>query len=350
MAEAFDTAKYRDSQVEAFLERIPQGKPTVIEFGGKPFGDYHASRVLPGYDPDVKADIVRTVHGELDTRAPDGSVITMAVHAKDILARPDGRRPAARIRGDYGITYGEEVFRLSEEARTRFGIDVANVAITSTPAMLSDIGREYLSAFQQRLAHEFNTVRVLPEIDGYPHIPVMKVVGELTQAEAITSPDESELIISPGGGSGKFSVAITEMAHKLTANRNPHYIKFETFPVFHLPVDHPLNVAFKAATVDLGNELVRLNNGETNYDKDVGNFQLLKTLLAAFPDLETSLRAYNEPTDMGVNVIEKGIIDAKAVGEACRSEIRRRVERYLREASNGQEDDDVASRASKLLG
>lgn len=349
MTEAFDTNRYRDRQVEAFLGRIPYGKPTVVEFGGKPFGDYHASRVLPGYDPDVKADIVKAVHSELATRSKGGAAITMAVHAKDVLARPDGRRPSARIRGDYGITYGEEVFRLADEARTRFGIYIANVAITSTPLALSDVGSEYIQLFQQRLEEEFSVVRVLPEIENYPDVHPDKIVSELTKVQPITAPEESEIIVSPGGGSGKFSVAITELAHKMSRNEAPHYIKFETFPVFHLPVDYPLNVAFKAATLDLANELVQLSNGDTNYDKDVGNFRLLQALIKEFPEINTALRDFKEPTDMGVNVIESGISDHKMVEIACFEEVCRRIARYQKEADNGEEDEDVAVKARELL-
>mgnify|MGYP000867219912 CR=1 FL=1 len=349
MAEtAFDTARYREQQVAAFSARIPFDSPTVIEFGGKPFGDYHATRVLPGYDPDVKAGIIRSVHSELSSRSLGGAVITMAVHAKDLLAHPDGRRPNARIRGDYGVTYDVEVFRMAEEARNRFGIDIANVAITATPRVLSKTGDDFIRSYSEKLGEEFDKVVILPEIAGYPYLPPENVIGELTSAEAIAKPYQSELVVSPGGGSGKFSVAVTEIAHKLKAGVSPQYIKFETFPVFHLPTTHPLNKAFIAATADLANELVELDNGETNYDKDIGNFALLQNLLAAFPDVQTPMRSFGRPTDMGVNVIESGIVDAEAIRAACDQEIVRRTRRYLAEIIGGNESQIALDNIQRL--
>ena len=337
METAFNTAAYREAQVNAFSQNIPDARPTIIEFGGKPFGDYHASRVLPGYDPDVKAGIIRDVHSELSRRTIGGTCITIAVHAKDILSPPDSRRPAARIRGDYGITYDAELFRMTGEARQVHRIPIANVAITSTPRKLSPQNEEMIGEFRKKLDQEFDTVRILPEIDDYPYVPQSKVVSELTQAQPIAAIPQSELIVSPGGGSGKFSVAVTELAHKLNQGESPHYIKFETFPVFHMPPRHPLNRAFIAATVDLKNELVELDNGLTNYDKDVGNFSLLQTLLKAFPNVKTPMRFFENPTDMGVNVIETGIRDEVAVAEACRVEVERRIARYTREVDEGKE-------------
>jgi uncharacterized protein (UPF0371 family) len=346
--QAFNTELYRILQLEAFRDRIPYGEPTLVEFGGKPFGDYHASRVLPGYDPDVKAGIIRDVYSELSSRALGGAVITIAVHAKDILLPPDGRRPGARIRGDYGITYDQEVLRMTDEARSLHNIPISNVAITSLPGQLSHQNAELLGVFKQALKQDFDVVRTLPEIDRYPDIHPGKVVGELTKADPISSAKTSELVVSPGGGSGKFSVAVTGIAHKLLSGLNPHYIKFETFPVFHLPVNHPLNIAFLAATVDLGNELVLLENGETNYDKDVGNFRLLKTLLSQFPSTPSPMNDFELPTDMGVNVIEKGIVNHDAVARACNAEVARRRARYEGEVASGYENPSILSRMTVI--
>lgn len=349
-SKVFDNTKYRDNQVDAFLKRINNGAPTVIEFGGKPFGDYHAARVLPGYDPDVKAGIIRDVHEELSTNSSGGSVITIAVHAKDLLAPPDGRRPATRIRGDYGIGYDEELLRMTHEARDKFGIAIGNVAITCLPQNISERNEDYLGIYQERLGREFDVVRLLPEIDGYPYIPQDRIVADLTQADSISTAQQSQIVVSPGGGSGKFSTAVTELAHMMQRGETPGYIKFETFPVFRLPIDHPLNLAFIASTADLCNELVKLECGDTNYDKDVGNFELLKGLAAAFePDRSRLLRSFSSPTDMGVNVIETGILHEGGVAEACRNEIRRRLERYNQEVSSGLENPDTTARVSQLV-
>lgn len=328
----FDTEKYYTHQVDAFIDRIVPDCPTIIEFGGKPFGDYHASRVLPGYDPDIKAAIIRDVYLEIGN-----SVVAMAVHARDILAAPNGRRPSRRIRGDYGITYDQEALRMTDEARRVHGIELSAIALTAMPHVLSAENSDYIASYTQRLSKEFDVVRVLPEIPHYPNIASSTVVEDLTKAKPLTTADQGLIIISPGGGSGKFSVAITEIAHKLAWNVAPNFIKFETFPVFNLPADHPLNRAFAAATADLGNQIVKLSSGETNYDKDVGNLALLQTLLSEYPQIRTPMAGYMQPTDMGVNVIETGIIDSSLIEKACTEEISRRIKRYREEVSAGNE-------------
>jgi uncharacterized protein (UPF0371 family) len=344
MSQGFDTARYYEAQMAAFTERIIPDHPTIIEFGGKPFGDFHASRVLPGYDPDVKAAIVRDVHTELGN-----NVITMAVHARDILAAPNGRRPGKRIRGDYGITYEEEALRMADEARQRHGIPIAALAITATPPVLSSENADFMSAYTERLEAGFDTIRILPELPGYPNISERDIVDSLTRTDPITAGDQSIMVVSPGGGSGKFSVAITEMAHKLASNHVPNFLKFETFPVFRLSAIHPLNRAFIAATADLGNEIVELENGLTNYDKDIGNFTLLKTLLSQFPDAVTPMAFHREPTDMGVNVIEAGITDEDIVANACKLEIKRRIKRYETEVANSKEHPHTIAIATSML-
>lgn len=328
----FDTQEYYEVQMARFRERILPGNQTVIEFGGKPFGDYHASRVLPGYDPDIKAEIIKDVHEELDN-----NILTIAVHSRDVLAAPDGRHPTRRIRGDYGLTYDEEVFRMTEQARKEFNIPISAAAITATPNLLSGDNEEFIASYTEKLKREFDTVRVLPAVEGYPAIPDDQIVNVLTHEQAISEADQNIMILSPGGGSGKFGVAITEIAHKLKEGRTPNFIKFETFPVFGLPAEHPLNRAFIASTADLDNKLVSLAGGQTNYDKDVGNFALLKSLLDQFPHIKTAMHLHKEPVEMGVNVLEAGITNEAIVVQACFGEIERRIERYEREISNGHE-------------
>lgn len=340
----FDTAKYYETQMERFQERILPDQQTVIEFGGKPFGDYHASRVLPGYDPDIKAQIIKGVHEELGN-----NTLAISVHSRDILAAPDGRHPTRRIRGDYGVTYDEEVLRMTEQARDEFDISISAAVVTATPQLLSEDNEEFIASYSEKLGRDFDIVRVLPAIEGYPRIPANRISSELTQEQAVSEPDQSIVVLSPGGGSGKFNVAVTEIAHKLKAGKTPNFIKFETFPVFGLPADHPLNRAFIAATADLANELVLLDSGQTNYDKDVGNFSLLKSLLGQFPHAKTVMHDYSEPVEMGVNVIESGITNEAIVVQACFGEMERRIERYQREIANGQESSATLHAARNTL-
>jgi uncharacterized protein (UPF0371 family) len=299
--------------------------------------------VLPGYDPDIKARILGSLCSDLaDVK------IAMAINARDILGQPNGRRIAKRIRGDSGETYDDEVLRLIEQANNQFNLPFRTVALTSTPSKLSSENQQALGEYLVRLKKEGLETHVLRQIPGYPNLAPETVVDDLTQDEPIS--DGGHLIVvSPGGGSGKFSVAITEIAHNLVAGRNPNFTKFETFPVFKLSPHHPLNMAFLAATADLPNDLVELHNGDTNYDKDVGNLALLQTLLTRFPDRESPLRRFQIPTDMGVNVIETGILDEIAVDEACDSEMKRRVERYETEYAKGQESIETVMRARRYF-
>lgn len=342
---SFDTDKYLSAQLAAFDAKIAAtDQPLVIEFGGKPFGDYHAARVLPGYDPDTKAAILRNLSRSL------GNVsITMAINAQDVLAPPDGRRIAKRIRGDTGLRYDEEAIRLVHQAREEFNIPVNSITLSVTPDDMSSENADYVAAYKEKVLAsdiDFHTSRKVP---GYPFVTKQDVVRELTASPAISAPDQHALILSPGGGSGKFGVAIGELAHKLVAGGNPNFVKFETFPVFKLPMDHPLNLAFLAATADLPNELLRTESGLTNYDKDVENLALLQTLLAAAGRTDSPMHQFIEPTDMGVNVIEQGIIDDDGVNEACHQEIIRRCVRYSDEAGEGDERTATIKRTEQYL-
>lgn len=332
--------------MEAFRERMQSGEEQVIEFGGKPFGDYHASRVLPGYDPDVKARILQDLTAELGTGAV---TIAMSLHAQDVLLSPDGRRISRRIRGDSGLRYDDEVISLVDQARSRFDLPVHSVVLSSLPKNLSAQNEDYVGAYTERLEAEGLTVKTIHRIEGYPFLSVGSV-GETLARNGRPSDTDHMIVISPGGGSGKFGVAVTDIAHKLRGGGNPNFVKFETFPVFGLPVEHPLNLAFLAATADLPNELTRTTCGKTNYDKDVQNLGIVKTLMMEHPELESPLHEFSEPTDMGVNVIESGIVDEQLVTQACHEEIARRIQRYKSERASGDETTQTLMRTQQYLG
>lgn len=336
---AFDSDQYFVEQMVEFRERIPQEGATIIEFGGKPFGDYHASRVLPGYEPDLKAEIIQSLVHELGAAS-----LVFAINARDILEMPDGRRVSRRIRGDSLLTYDDELFRITDQARDQFGLPVSDAVLTVVPPDLSEQNQDFLGRYTERLSGHFDGVHRLPMIAGYPNdILPPTIVDMLTQAPPIAG-GRNMIVMSPGGGSGKFSVAITEIAHCLQQGTVPAFIKFETFPVFGLPMTHPLNRAFLAATADLPNELTELSNGMTNYDKDVQNLGLLRQLINLFPELDTSGLRFELPTDMGVNVIERGITDEELVADACKEEILRRIRRYEREIIEGNETTETLNR------
>lgn len=335
----FDSDHYFVEQMLEFRERIPQSGITIIEFGGKPFGDYHASRVLPGYEPDLKAEIIQSLVHELGATS-----LVFAINARDILDMPDGRRISRRIRGDSSLTYDEELFRITDQAREEFDLPVSDAVLTVVPANMTEQNKDFLGNYTERLCGYFDGVHQLPMIDGYPNDILPPTITEnLTQAPSISS-GRNMIVMSPGGGSGKFSVALAEIAHNLQQGEVPTFIKFETFPVFSLPMNHPLNQAFLAATADLPNELTELTNGMTNYDKDVQNLMLLQQLISLFPELDTSRLRFEQPTEMGVNVIERGITDENLVSRACREEIKRRIKRYTQEIMDGNESAETLNR------
>ena len=329
----------------AFSNHMISGDVQVIEFGGKPFGDHHAERVLPGYDPNIKARILKELQSSL------GNVtMTLALHAQDVITPPDGRRPSQRIRGDSGLRYDEEILRLVDQSRDQFDLTVDSVTLTSLPSRISQRNQDYIANYIEMLGRHDLAVNIIDRIPGYPLLDPNVVDTTLTQFDPIGAMDQHVIIASPGGGSGKFCVAVTEIAHKLKAGKNPNFTKFETFPVFNLRQDHPLNMAFLAATADLPNQLLVTGDGKTNYDKDVQNLTILKQLLRKYPDIDSPLRQFFEPGDMGVNVIETGITDEALVTKACLEEIVRRLERYSRELADGDEYPDTVTRTRKYLG
>jgi uncharacterized protein (UPF0371 family) len=341
--DSFDTNAYYTAQMQHFEMRVSKGDSQIIEFGGKPFGDFHAARVLPGYDPDIKARILGDLTLEL------GNVsIAMTLHAQDVLCAPDGRRTAQRIRGYTGLRYDSEVIRLADQSRNTFGLPLETVVLTSVPSSLSAQNIEYINEYTERLVSEGLTVKKIGQIAGYPWIEVNNIIDTLTQFEPVSEQDHL-IVISPGGGSGKFCVAATDIAHRLIRGGNPNFIKFETFPVFSLPTSHPLNVAFLAATADLPNELVTTVDNQTNYDKDVQNLSILKAVISHFPNLNSPLRNFTDPTDMGINVITEGIVNSDAITNACLKEIIIRIKRYSTELENGDEDESTVARTVKYL-
>lgn len=200
-----------------------------------------------------------------------------------------------------------------------------------------------LYEYKNRLDAEGINIKIIGSIYGYPFLEVDNILETLTQNDPVSS-TEHLIVISPGGGSGKFGVVVTELAHKLKQGGTPNFVKFETFPVFRLPIDHPLNEAFIAATADLKNELVATGNGDTNYDKDIQNFAILKSLISHYPGLDSPIHNFIGPTDMGVNVIEAGIINETLVAIACIEEITRRIARYQSEFLNGRETSETIMR------
>jgi uncharacterized protein (UPF0371 family) len=323
----FDNEKYLEAQTREIMSRVRcAGDATVyIEFGGKAYDDQHAARVLPGYDPNNKVYLLKELSNSFE--------IVIAVSARDIL------KP--RIRGDSQLFYDSETLRIVNLLRDAANIHIRYGVVTMWPHEPDPWEEERLEAFLAR-AYEMLNVRFLRHglIRNYPSTSVLLNHQNFATCPKMHIPSKHVLVFSPGGGSGKFSFCLSQLISDFLNQKNSVYLKFETFPVFKLPPIHPLNLAFVAATADLGNKLINEGKtGLTTYDKDLENFQLLKGALRLYspnPHINPMIQ-YQYPSDMGVNRIVDGFIDEQIIVEASREEIHRRAKRYEEEISRGIE-------------
>lgn len=309
----FDNEKYLKMQSEHIRQRIEQfDHKLYLEFGGKLFDDYHASRVLPGFAPDSKLRMLMQLS--------DQAEIIIVISAKDIEKN--------KVRGDLGITYDSDVLRLMDSFRNR-GMYVGSVVITQYS------GQESALLFKKRLENLHINVYIHYNIAGYPsNIPLIVSDEGYGKNEYIKTTRPLVIVTAPGPGSGKMATCLSQLYHEHKRGIHAGYAKFETFPIWNLPLKHPVNLAYEAATADL-NDINMIDPfhleayGETtvNYNRDVEIFPVLNTIFEKI----YGKSPYKSPTDMGVNMAGNCICDDEACKEASRQEI---VRRYF-EALNG---------------
>ena len=302
----FDNEKYLKMQSEHIRERIGQfDNKLYLEFGGKLFDDYHASRVLPGFEPDSKLRMLMQLS--------DQAEIVIVISAADIDKN--------KMRGDLGITYDEDVLRLID-AFTERGLYVGSVCITRYA------GQESADHFKKRLEKLGIKVYFHYSIPGYPsNIPLIVSDEGYGKNEYIETTRPLVVITAPGPGSGKMATCLSQLYHEYKRGVAAGYAKFETFPIWNIPLKHPVNLAYEAATADL-NDVNMIDPfhleayGETtvNYNRDVEIFPVLQ---AMFEKIMGEC-PYKSPTDMGVNMAGNCIVDDEACCEASRQEIIRR--------------------------
>ncbi len=302
----FDNDKYLKTQSEHIRERINKfGGKLYLEFGGKLFDDFHASRVLPGFAPDSKVNMLLQLKEQAE--------IVIVINAADIEKN--------KIRGDLGITYDLDVLRLIDAFRN-IGLLVGSVVMTryqSQPA--ADAFCKRLEALEIKVYHHYS-------IDGYPS-DIEKIVSDdgFGRNDYIETTRSLVVITAPGPGSGKMATCLSQLYHEHKRGINAGYAKFETFPIWNLPLKHPVNLAYEAATADL-NDINMIDPfhleayGETtiNYNRDV---EIYPVLAAIFEQIYSEC-PYKSPTDMGVNMAGCCIVDDDACCEASRQEIIRR--------------------------
>lgn len=302
----FDNEQYLRSQSQHIQQRIAQfGGKLYLEFGGKLFDDYHASRVLPGFQPDSKIRML--------AQMKDKAEIIISISAGDIEKN--------KVRGDLGITYDSDVLRLIDAFRA-MGLYVGSVVVTQYS------GQAAADAFQARLERlEVKVYRHYP-IAGYPHNITHIVSDEgYGKNQYIETQRPLVVVTGPGPGSGKMATCLSQLYHDYRRGISAGYAKFETFPVWNLPLKHPVNLAYEAATADLDDvnmidpfHLQAYGQTTVNYNRDVEIFPVL----AAIFEKITGRCPYQSPTDMGVNLAGSCIFDDEAVKQAACQEIVRR--------------------------
>ncbi|WP_251445285.1 DUF1846 domain-containing protein [Vermiculatibacterium agrestimuris] len=327
----FDNEKYLETQSARIRERIAQfGGKLYLEFGGKLFDDYHAARVLPGFAPDSKIRML--------SQLKDQAEVVIAINAADIEKN--------KVRGDLGITYDVDVLRLIDAFRAMDFL-VGGVVITRYDHQAA------AKAFQHRLEELGVKVCRHYPIAGYPHnIPLIVSDEGYGKNQYMETTRPLVVVTAPGPGSGKMAVCLSQLYHEYRRGIKAGYAKFETFPIWNLPLNHPVNLAYEAATADLNDvnmidpfHLAAYGETTVNYNRDVEVFPVLSNMFETI----TGESPYKSPTDMGVNMVGNCIVDDEAVCAAARQEILRRYYDALCERRQGRCGDDVVYKLELLM-
>ncbi len=327
----FDNNKYLLMQSEHIKERISQfGGKLYLEFGGKLFDDYHASRVLPGFEPDSKLKMLLQLKESVE--------IVIVINASDIEKN--------KRRSDLGITYDVDVLRLIECFKS-IGLYVGSVVLTRFNTQVSAV------AFQKRLEQLGIKVYKHYNIDGYPS-DVSKIVSDegYGKNEYIQTTKELVVVTAPGPGSGKMATCLSQLYHEHKKGIQSGYAKFETFPIWNLPLTHPVNLAYEAATADLNDvnmidpfHLEAYGDTTVNYNRDVEIFPVVNAMLGKI----LGECPYKSPTDMGVNMAGNCIIDDEVTRKASNQEIIRRYYTALCDHKKGTVENDVLLKLELLM-
>ena len=327
----FDNEQYIRTQSARIRDRIQAfGGKLYLEFGGKLYDDYHASRVLPGFRPDSKLRMLLQIKEQVE--------MVIAINADDIEKN--------KVRGDLGITYDRDVIRLIDIFRD-FGLYVSSVVLTRFH------DQALAKAFQARLEGMGLKVYHHYAIAGYPY-DVGYVVSEegLGKNDYIETTRELVVVTAPGPGSGKLATCLSQLYHEHKRGVQAGYAKFETFPIWNLPLNHPVNLAYEAATADLDDvnmidpfHLDAYGVTTVNYNRDVEAFPVLQTIFEQI----LGRCPYKSPTDMGVNMAGNCITDDEAVRQASRQEIVRRYYAALCEQKQGKATDEQLMKLEILM-
>ncbi len=328
----FDNEAYIKEQTTSILERVDHfHEKLYLEFGGKIMYDYHASRVLPGFDPNVKMRLLQELKEKID--------IVLCVHAGAIEKK--------KIRADFGISYDMDVLRTIDEFK-EWGLEITAVVITRYQE------QPQATLFKNKL--ERNGIKVYTHgyTKGYPMDVDLIVSDEGYGANPYIETKKPIVVVTaPGPGSGKLATCLNNMYHEYKLGVKAGYAKFETFPIWNLPLSHKVNIAYEAATVDLKDivqidhhHLEAYNEKTVNYNRDIEAFPLLRRILEKITGQPS---IYKSPTDMGVNRASAGIVDDAVIAEASHQEIIRRYFRCAVEYALGLVDREDLDRAELVM-
>lgn len=322
----FDNEKYLSMQSEHIKERIHQfGGKLYLEFGGKLFDDYHASRVLPGFQPDSKIRML--------SQLKDDAEIVIVINSGDIEKN--------KIRGDLGITYDMDVLRLIDAFRS-YGLYVGSVVLTRFD------GQDSVTAYQRKLESLGITVYRHYSIPSYPsNVPLIISEEGFGKNDYIKTSRSLVVVTAPGPGSGKMAVCLSQLYQEHVHGVNAGYAKYETFPIWNLPLQHPVNLAYEAATADLNDinmidpyHLEAYGKTTVNYNRDVEVFPVLNAMFNKI----YGRSPYKSPTDMGVNMAGNCIVDDDVVCAAAKQEIIRRYYDALVDLRKGRGRQEIVDK------
>jgi len=328
----FDNQKYLKEQSESIVDRATQfGNRLYLEFGGKLIYDFHAARVLPGFDPNVKLKLLK--------RLEDMIEVIICIYSGDIERR--------KMRADFGITYDTDTMKLIDDLRDG-GVSVCAVVVTRFN------GQPVVKQFMNKLERRGIKVFTHQAIKGYPTNIDLIVSEEGYGANPyIETVKPIVIITAPGPGSGKLATCLNQLYHEHKKGLHAGYAKFETFPIWNLPLKHPVNLAYESATADLGDfnqvdpfHLEAYNEISINYNRDVEVFPVVMKIMQKIMDHEI---LYKSPTDMGVNRAGFAIIDDNIVQEAAKQELIRRFLQYSCEYAMGVTEKKTVQRAELLM-
>jgi len=326
----FDTSIYIKEQTKRILERVSKFERLYLEFGGKLCYDLHAARVLPGYKPTAKVELLKKL-GDIE--------IIYCISSKDI--------ERGRVRRDFGLTYDNQLLKDIGDIKY-FGLSVNTVVITRFN------GEHSVVKFKKKLENFGMNVYIHDEIEGYP-TDIKRVMEGYRKQDYIKTEKKLIIVTGVGGNSGKMATCLSQIYHERKKGLKTGFAKFETFPIWNLDLNHPVNIAYEAATADLLDVNMvdpfhkkAYGVSAINYNRDIENFDILISLMEEITG-EKSLFGYQSPTDMGVNMAKEGIVDDKVCQEAAKQEIIRRYFRYRREKVEGIETQETLDQIEKIM-